>query len=239
MIKSTLALPVTLAALLAGAPSPAAAESADPATWAAQAAALATDAARAAFGGRTDVRVEVVVGTLDPRLRLAPCGEVRLHLPPGQRAWGRTRIGARCVQGPVAWNVYLPLTVRLHAPALVAMQALPAGTVLQEQHLALAETDWAASDSPVLTGAELAVGRTLAQAVAAGSALREADLKRRVWFAAGDPVKVIARGPGFAVAGEAVALAPGLDGQSVRVRTESGRQLTGVATGLRQVEVSM
>ena len=233
-----IALPLIAAALLAlvlarhAHAQPAAAE-----TWAAEAARLATDAARAAFAGRNDVRVEVAVGTLDPRLRLAPCTKVDLRLPPGQRAWGRTRVAMRCVEGPVPWNVYVPLTVKVLAPALVAAQPLAAGTVLQADHLRVAEADWAAATSPVLALPAAAVGRTLLHGLSAGAALREADLKKRIWFAAGDAVRVQARGNGFTVGGEGVALTPGIEGQPVRVRTEAGRTIVGVATGERRVEV--
>jgi flagellar basal body P-ring formation protein FlgA len=213
------------------------AQAVDATAWTAEVEKLATESARAAFAGRPDVRVEVETGTLDPRLKLAPCARVHVYLPPGQRAWGRTRIGVQCTQGAVAWNVYLPLVVRLHAPAVVAAQALAAGTVLQTEHLRLAETDWAAAESPVIAVPDLAIGRTLMHGLTAGAAVRASDLKKRVWFAAGDVVRVLAKGPGFAVGGEGVALSPGLEGQPVRVRTEGGRTVTGVPTGERRVEV--
>lgn len=209
------------------------------AAWTARVEALATQAAQAAVGGRPGVRVEVVPGTLDPRLKLAPCARVDIYLPPGQRAWGATRVGLRCADGPVAWNVYMPLTVKVIAPALVAVQPLAAGTVVEPSHLQVGEADWAAVESPVVASADLAVGRTLARALHAGAALRDADLKKRQWFAVGDPVRVLATGRGFSVGAEAVALTPGFEGQSVRVRTESGRTLTGMAVGERRVEVPL
>lgn len=199
----------------------------------------ATQAARAVLGAEVPVRVELTVGQLDPRLRLAPCTKVDVAMPAGHRPWGRTRIGLRCVQGPVAWNVTLPLTVKVHAPALVVAQSLPTGTVLQAAHLQTAEVDWAENASPVVTGADAAVGRTLARPVSAGHSLRQADLKQRQWFAAGDPVRIVAVGPGFAVSGEGVALSPGLEGQPARIRTESGRLLTGMPRGDRRVEVTL
>lgn len=235
----TRSLPALACALVLALPWSVRAQDAATNAWSAEVQRLATQAAQAAFAGRPDVRVEVVVGALDPRLKLAPCARVHVYLPPGQRAWGRTRVGVQCTQGAVPWNVYLPLTVKLLAPALVAAQPLAAGTVLQAGHLQMAETDWAAAESPVVAAAERAVGRTLLHGLAAGAALRELDLKKRIWFAAGDPVRVLAKGPGFAVGGEAVALSPGLEGQPVRVRTESGRTLTGVAIGERHVEVAL
>lgn len=210
----------------------------DPA-WALSAGQLASQSAQAAMGQRSGVRVEVVPGTLDPRLKLAPCRRVDTYLPPGQPAWGRTRVGLRCVDGAVPWNVYLPLTVKVFAPALVAVQSLPAGTVLQAEHLQMAEADWAAAESPVLTLPALALGRVLSRPWAAGNALRDADLKKRQWFAVGDPVRVVATGPGFSVSGEGLALTPGVEGQPARVRTEAGRTVTGLATGDRRIEVPL
>ena len=185
------------------------------------------------------VRVEVEPGRLDPRLRLAPCERVEPHLPPGAKAWGRTRIGLRCVEGPRPWNVYLPVTVKVFAPALVAAAALPAGTVLRADQLHTAEVDWAAGRSPAVTDASRLVGRVLARPLAAGAALRRDDLKQRQWFSAGDTVQVLANGRGFSVSGEGQALSPGIEGRPVRVRTDNGRVLSGLAVGLNRVEVAL
>ena len=59
----------------------------------------------------------------------------------------------------------------------------------------------------------------------------------RAQFVAGDTVQVLARGNGFVVGGEGQAMGPGIEGREVRVRTESGRVLTGVPVGDRRVEV--
>ena len=113
------------------------------------------------------VRVEIEPGRLDPRLRLAPCERIEAFLPPGARAWGRTRVGLRCVQGPTPWTVYLPVTVKVFAPAWVAAGALPAGTVLQAEQLREAEVDWAAATAPAVADV-VAAGRAHARPAAAG-----------------------------------------------------------------------
>jgi flagella basal body P-ring formation protein FlgA len=210
----------------------------DPA-WTQRAQQLANDAARMAFGDQIPVRVEVVPGQLDPRLSLAPCQKVDVFMPAGQRAWGRTRIGLKCLQGPVAWSVTLPLTVRLWAPGLVAAGPLPAGTVLSAAHLRLSEVDWAERDSPVLLLETSALGRTLATALSPGAPVRQEHLRKRQWFDAGDTVRLHAVGPGFTIQGEGVAITPGIEGQSARIRTESGRTITGKPVGQRLAEVQL
>jgi flagella basal body P-ring formation protein FlgA len=184
-------------------------------------------------------RVEVKIGTLDPRLRLAPCQRIEPFLPPNARLWGATRVGLRCVEGATRWSIYIPMTVRVIGPALVAAAPLTAGTVLTDADLTQAEVDWAEDPSATFQNTELAVGRTLARAVNAGQALRQSHLRARQWFAAGDVVKVMARGDGFAVAGSAQALTHGVEGQPARVRTESGQVLTGLPVAERQLELSM
>ena len=80
--------------------------------------------------GASKPRIEVILGQLDPRLKLAPCDKVRTYLPPGTRMWGKARVGMRCEQGPVRWNVYWPITVKVWAPAVVAVTvAAPAPSV--------------------------------------------------------------------------------------------------------------
>ncbi len=230
-------IPLALLALCAASLPEARAQAVLDPAWVARAQQLASEAARTAFGDQLPVRVEVVPGALDPRLNLAPCQKVDIFMPAGLRAWGRTRIGLKCLQGPVAWSVTMPLTVRLWAPALVATAPLPAGTVLQHAHLKMAEVDWAERDSPVLFLETAVVGRTLGSTVPAGAPVRQEHLRKRQWFEAGDTVRIHAVGAGFVIQGEGVAITPGVEGQSTRIRTESGRTITANPVGQRLAEV--
>jgi flagellar basal body P-ring formation protein FlgA len=196
---------------------------------------LALAGARA--GAPPQARIEVLLGQLDTRLRLAPCGQVQPYLPNGMKMWGRSRIGLRCVDGRARWNVTLPVTVQVFSQALVAATALPAGAELAQAQLQSAEIDIAAEAGQIFTDVSLLDGRTLQRPLAVGEAVRSHDLKQRRWFAAGDRVQVLASGRGYAVAGEGLAMEPGLDGQDVKIKFENGRTLIGRAVGERRVEV--
>ncbi|HET9978282.1 MAG TPA: flagellar basal body P-ring formation chaperone FlgA [Burkholderiaceae bacterium] len=199
--------------------------------------ALAEAASRATLG--TGLRAEIDVGRLDVRLKLAPCTDVRPYLPPGVRLWGPARIGLRCHDAAVRWNVFLPIDVKVYGPALVATSPLPSGHVLAAADLRTDEVLLSASPVPAVTQPGLALGRALAKPLAAGDALRSTDLRARQYFAAGDTVRVVAAGNGWRIAGEGQALSPGVEGRPVRVRTESGRVVDGVASGEREVEVAL
>ena len=193
-------------------------------------------AAKASEPGRV-ARIEVEVGQLNSRLRLAPCNRIEPYLPVGLPMWGRTRVGLKCLDGPVRWNVSLPLVVKVYARALVAAEALPAGAVLTQKMLTTAEIDMAADGGMVFSEAEAPLGRTLARPLAAGEALRVSTLQKREWFAAGANVTVEAAGLGFSIASEGQALSAGIEGRDVRIRMENGRTVTGRPVGERRVEV--
>ncbi|MGZ5206503.1 MAG: flagellar basal body P-ring formation chaperone FlgA, partial [Caldimonas sp.] len=161
------------------------------------------------------------------------------YLPAGMRLWGKARVGLRCKVGPTPWNVYLPITVKVWGRALVVPAGAVAGGTLTSADLAEAEVDLAEDVAPAVVDPKLAVGRVLAQNLKPGQTLRQSHLKVRQWFAAGETVKVVASGEGFALESEAQALSNGLEGQPARVRTESGRVLTGLPAGERRIEVAL
>lgn len=184
-------------------------------------------------------RLEIETGQLDPRLRLAPCNHIQAYLPAGVKPWGRTRVGLRCTDGPVAWNVYLPVTVRVWGQAVITATSLPADSVISAADLRLSEVDLAEQASPAYTSAAELIGRRVARALPPGATLRADSLRARQWFAAGDTVSVITQGTGFAVSAEARAMSPGLEGQPTRLRTESGRILSAWPVGERRAEIRM
>jgi flagella basal body P-ring formation protein FlgA len=200
-----------------------------------QAEAVAAGLARARAPAQA--RIVVLPGSADPRLRLAPCNEVRAEPSPGAPAWGRTRVLLRCAAGPVAWRVALPLQVQVWAPAWLAAAPLGAGQALAEGALVPGVVDWAAAATPPLPLGAEPLGRTLARPLAAGEALREADLRARQWFVAGDTVQVTARGSGFAVQAEALALSAGIEGRPVRLKSANGRVFTATPVADRRAEV--
>jgi len=180
-------------------------------------------------------RVEVTVGSLDPRLRLAPCARVEPYLLPGTRLWGRTAIGVRCLEG-ANWTVALPVTVSIRGRALVAGEPMQAGTVPANASLRLEEAELTReAGTPVTDPAQL-VGRTLNRPVAAGQVLRIEHLRVTPTVAPGDPVRIQMVGQGFVIQADGHALAGAGEGQPLRVRTDSGRILAGTLRG-RTVEI--
>lgn len=184
-------------------------------------------------------RIEAQAGALDSRLRLAPCTRIQPYLSAGASPWGKTRVALRCLEGAVAWQVQLPVTVRVWARAAVLVAPLPAGARLEGPELQVIETDWAAAPGKPFASADELSGRVLVRPLAAGAPVRPADLRPRQWFAQGDTVQILALGRGFSISAEGQALAPGLEGQPVRVRTEAGRVVTALPVAQGRVELAL
>lgn len=185
------------------------------------------------------LRLRATLGALDARLRLAPCARVEVYLPPGNRLWGSSRVGLRCLEGATRWNVTLPVTVQALGSAWVLRRDVAQGEVLSAADLVADEVDWAAEASPVLAGREAWAGQVAARPLRAGQTLRENMVRAEQVFQAGTQVRVLVQGGGFQISAQAQTLSVGVVGQSARVRMESGRVLTVTVLDARTVRAEI
>lgn len=178
--------------------------------------------------GGLPLRMEVSVGTLDSRLRLAPCARVEPYLPAGARLWGRTRLGLRCMEGATAWNVFLPVTIKAFGPAWVLNSNVASGAVLTAADASEAEVDWAAEAAPVMGNPDQWVGQVASRQLMAGQTVRQSMVRAPSVFRAGAQVRVVAQGPGYLVTSSGQALSNGAVGQTIRIRMDNGRLISGI-----------
>ena len=218
---------------------------AQPADEAAEASAIYANAQRwlddtlAGSAGSLPLRMEVSVGELDRRLRLAHCDRVEPYIPPNTRLWGKSRLGLRCVQGSVKWNVFLPITVKAFGPAWVVKGMVQQGATLSEADAMSVEVDWAELNSPIVANLSDWVGQTATRTLSTGQPLRQDMMKAAQVFQAGAQVRVLARGVGFEIATSAQAISSGVVGQSARVRMDNGRVMTGQVLDSRTVRLEL
>ena len=157
-------------------------------------------------------------------------------LPPGVRLWGRTTVPVRCEEG--ARLAFVPVDIKVFGKALVAARALPEGAVLHAGDLHHQEVDLARFAPHAIAEPAQIHGRVLTRAIPAGEPVLAAWLRTPPVIAAGDPVKLVYAGVGPATSAEGRALSQAADGQPVRVQTDSGKTLSGVARPGRIVELS-
>jgi len=177
--------------------------------------------------GDQPLRPDIELGQLDSRLKLAPCARVEPYLPRGARLWGRSRIGLRCVEGPVLWNVFLPITVKVWGPAWVVQRAVAPGAVLVEGDVVPGEVDWAEHPAPVLVRQADWLGVTAARGLMPGQVLRQNMVRPVQVFHAGTEVKVHVKQAGFQMSATGRAMGHGFLGLPVRVKMPGGRTVSG------------
>ena len=183
-------------------------------------------------------RVEVTLGALDPRLSFADCARIEPFLPPGARLWGRAYVGVRCTEG-TPFTAFLPVTVKVTGPALVAARPLPAGSPVTAADVRLEEVELTREPPGALGDLAAVGGRVLSRPLAPGQMLRAEHLRVPPAVQPGEEVKVLLTGRGFSVSTEGRAINGAAEGQSVRVQTALGKTLTGTARAGRVVEVRL
>jgi len=189
--------------------------------------------------GGLPLRMEVSVGQLDSRLKLAPCTRVEPYVPAGVQLWGKARLGLRCVQGTTKWNVFLPITVKAFGPAWVIKGQVAPGGILSATDAMEVEVDWADNSSPIVANQSDWVGKTATRLLSTGQPLRQDMVKAAQVFQAGAQVRVLAVGSGFEVTSRGQAISAGVMGQAARVRMDNGQILQGTVSDDRTVRVML
>lgn len=182
-------------------------------------------------------RVEISVGQLDPRTQVAACTAHEAFTPPGNRLWGKTMVGVRCL-GPSAWSIYVPVHVRVYGGYVVTSKSLNAGQTLSEGDMAIRQGDLTTLPTGVVTTVEQGTGKVLKNSLGGGQPLRADILLAPFVVQQGQDVRLIYKGPGFAVSNEGKALNNASDGQVARARTGSGQTVSGIARAGGIIEIS-
>lgn len=169
----------------------------------------------------------------------ASCPAPEVFLPPGGHLLGQGTLGIRCPapsDGAAPWVLYVPVYVHLKTTLVVASRPLSPEHVLEEQDLV--EQQGEAQRPDVVTRMSDAVGKVLKQGVASGQALHLSMLRPVFVVHKGQTVPVVVEGHGFKISTEGQAMNDAVSGDTVQVRTASGRLVTGIAGNDGQVEVS-
>lgn len=167
---------------------------------------------------------------LDPALRMPPCAQALQAVPVSA-----VNVEVQC---PGAWRLFVPVRVARQQPVLVLAEAVAPGQPLSAQALRIEHRDAARLAGVPLTDPAQALGQTLRRGGRPGQVLRQADLVATPLLRRGQPVSLVAGGPGFEVRMAGRSLADAGPGEVVRVENLASRRvLAGVVAGPGLVRV--
>jgi flagella basal body P-ring formation protein FlgA len=171
-------------------------------------------------------KITFKVEEIDRRISLPECRKLEVLLPTGGKLIGRTAVRVRCneVRG---WSISVPVQIRVSTNLLISARALPPGYTLREEDLATQPTE--TTQSSGISDAKQVVGKVLRHGITAGQILREEMLRPPYSIVQGQAVQLIVRGNKFSIRNEGIALSNASEGQTIQVRTSSGRLLGGIA----------
>ncbi len=181
---------------------------------------------------------KIVLGRLDPRLRLAEC-EVPLEAfsPPGSRSLGTTTVGVRCA-GNESWTIYVPATVRVEAGVLVATRHLQRGAIPKADDFRITEREISALPGGYLTALVALQEKRLVRSVRPGTVLTPSMLEPLPVVKRGDTVTLLVKRGSLQIRASGKALSDAGDGARIRVRNLSSNKIVdGTVLGPRTVQI--
>ena len=163
------------------------------------------------------LRLEVVAGALDSRLRMTACDHPILVEADLGREQSRVNAKVSCA-APTPWSIYVPVELRIYRNVVVAARALQRGDSLTADDLKIEARDVLAPGSPALTRLDDAIGKNLRRPLAENTVLTASVVEFPILIRRGDRISISSHNGGIAVRANAEALDNGRYGERIRAR---------------------
>ncbi len=176
---------------------------------------------------------------LDSRLRLAACSRPLETFSPSttERPLGKVTVGVRCT-GQNPWSLFVPVTVSVMAPVVVAKRDLARGDLITAEDLRLEPRDLSRLHRGYLEHPEDALGNRVRQHIRRDDVITPSRISVPLAVKRNSRVVIVANNPAIAVHMAGTALESGSIGDRIRVRNRSSRrelEATIVSQGVVQV----
>ncbi len=183
-------------------------------------------------------RQEIVVGKLDPRLRLAACHRaLSVFPPPGSHLRGNTTIGVSC-ENNKPWKLYVPVSIRVYKPVLAANRFLPRGAVIQAGDLQIIESDITTLGRGYFSEDDQVVGKVVKQPLMTGKVVEPYHIGNPKIVRRGESVTILASSDGFEIRMKGKAMMDGTSGELIKVKNEKSKRIVEgkvIASGIVKV----
>jgi len=170
-------------------------------------------------------RVEVEVGRLDQRLRLAHCAEpLTMSFNDPERAGGSLTVHTRCTD-IAAWALYVPAQVSVYRPVATASRNLDRGHRVTESDVTMELKNTGRLRQGFVTGADNLLDMELRRPLREGEPFRQSILVEPLAVERGDQVRLRANAGPIDVHTSGTAMSSGRIGDQIRVRNDRSERV--------------
>jgi len=171
-------------------------------------------------------KIDIKVNDIDRRLVRPACPKLEAFLPPGSRLLGNSMAGIRC-PGKRGWTLFVPVHVKINVDMVITNRSIQPGQKISAEDLSKENGEM--TQRSILTDPKKAIGKVLKFGIGAGQFLRQDMLREPYAVTQGQIVQIIIEGAGFIIRTEGHALNNASVGQTVKVKTTSGKVVGGSA----------
>lgn len=182
----------------------------------------------------------IVVGQLDPRLRLPACdAPLEGFLPGSMQGRSNVTVGVRC-PGATPWTVYVPVRVSAPRPVVVLTRPVARGAALTAQDIDVELREAGGLGSGYFEDPAAVLGKVLTRPGSPGQVVVPTLVTGAVAVKRGQQVTLTANSGGIMVRMEGTALADGSIGERLKVKNNSSaRVVEGTVLPDGSVEIGM
>ncbi|MBL4584379.1 MAG: flagellar basal body P-ring formation protein FlgA [Pseudomonadales bacterium] len=176
------------------------------------------------FKNNSDIRIKI--GRLDSRLKLALCTDDDLMIEDhsGSPLAGRYLLKASCT-GDNIWSLFIPVTLTVIKPVVVAMHSVPRGALLQADQLQLVDWDVNRLKYGYFSSIKQVVNRQVRKPLRGGKPVLPEQLGITQVVRKGDEVLIEATKGQISVRSPGIALSDGGAGQQINVRNRRSKKV--------------
>jgi len=166
----------------------------------------------------------VVMGKLDPRLRLQECEQSLNVFDSDNRTIGNKTIGVTC-DLPTAWTVYIPVEIKVFKSVVVAKKTIAANKIISKEDLQSSQMDISSLRHGYTQNIHELIGQQLKYSVAIGSVIKPTHVRPQKIVKRGEYITLVAKTGSMEVKMNGTALSDASVGQRIRVKNNSSKRI--------------
>ncbi|WP_444997713.1 flagellar basal body P-ring formation chaperone FlgA [Aliikangiella sp. IMCC44359] len=181
--------------------------------------------------------IEIVIGNIDPRLRLVQCEQpLEAYSPQATRRNGKTSVAIKCT-GPVAWKIIVPAKITEYQLAWVVNRRVFPGDLLNKRDISQKRVPINYTRKEPLLNKKQMLNASPKKVMRSGSIIYQDSI---CLVCRGDKVSVTADNQFLSINVEGIALSDAILGETVQVRnTRTKKSFGAVVTGKNRLSVNI